>query len=90
MSTVTHANLEDEETHREWLAGNEPGWAVVCDCGRTVEHFRGMGDVSCSCGREWNAFGQELRGDWRGNPSLYDDDIDDMEGYERQQLGKEF
>jgi hypothetical protein len=29
------------------------------------------------------------RHDWRGNPSVYDDEIGDMEGFEIQQLRNE-
>jgi hypothetical protein len=36
-----------------------------------------------------NASGQRLRDDWRGNPSVYDDEIGDMEGFEIQQLRNE-
>lgn len=60
----------------------------VCDCGDPIEHWRGEGDHACSrCGRAWNAFGQRLRDDWAGNPSLYDDDLDDLEGFARQHAG---
>lgn len=53
-------------------------------CNEEVFRFRGQGDVSCECGAQYNAFGQRLRDDWRGNPSNYDDEIGDMEGYEMQ------
>jgi hypothetical protein len=56
------------------------------DCDTEVFRFRGEGDVSCDCGAQYNACGQRLRDDWRGNMSNYDDDMDDMEGFERQQL----
>lgn len=59
------------------------------DCGRTVERWRGQGDVDCECGACYNSFGQRLRDDWRGNSSWQYDDVDDMEGYERQQLSYE-
>lgn len=36
-----------------------------------------------------NEFGQELRDGWEGNPSNYDDDIGDLEGYELQMLREE-
>lgn len=58
-------------------------WA--CDCGEEVYRYRGESDVSCGeCGAWYNASGQRLRDDWRGNPSNYDDEIGDLEGYERQ------
>lgn len=54
------------------------------NCKHTVWRYRGQGDVSCDCGAQYNAFGQRLRDDWRGNPSNYDSEIGDMEGYEMQ------
>lgn len=64
----------------------EPTNSWPCQkCGTTVERYRGESDVSCpKCGAQYNASGQRLRDDWRGNSSNYDDDMDDMEGYERQ------
>ena len=55
-------------------------------CGTTLERYQGQGDQTCDCGAEYNASGQRLRDDWRGNPSLYDDDIDDLTGYEIQHV----
>lgn len=64
----------------------ELSWYKPCvDCGAMVERYRGDGDVSCdNCGALYNAFGQRLRDDALGNPSMYDDEIDDLEGFERQ------
>lgn len=56
-------------------------------CNETVTRYRGQSDVSCDCGAQYNAAGQRLRDDWRGNPSNYDDEIGDMEGYEMQHGG---
>ncbi len=74
----------------------EPTWSKPCEqCGRTVERWRGQGDVTCSCGAWYNAGGQRLRNDWAGNTAwrhdgLDDlDDLDDLEGFERQQLARE-
>lgn len=56
-----------------------------CDqCGETVYRFRGQGDIYCDCGAIYNSFGQRLRDDLntRRNPSEYDDDISDLDGYE--------
>lgn len=54
-------------------------------CGATVERWKGEYDVNCpNCGTPHNAGGQELRSDYAGNPSMYDDEIGDMEGYEMQ------
>lgn len=56
-------------------------------CGRTVTRYRGQGDVGCGgCGAQYNASGQRLRDDWRDNPSNYDENIGDMEGFEISQL----
>ncbi len=44
----------------------------------------------CACGAWYNAFGQRLRDDWRGNPAWNgQDDLDDLEGFERQKLARE-
>lgn len=66
---------------------DEPTWSKQCNCGEVVERWHGQGDVSCArCGAEYNAGGQRLRDDWRGNPAWQFDDVDDLEGFERQQL----
>lgn len=68
----------------------KPTWSKPCDCGATVERWGGQGDVDCgNCGVSYNAFGQRLRSDWRGNPAWGDEDMGDMEGFERQQLSYE-
>ena len=62
-----------------------PTWTKECDCGATVERYRGQGDVTCHrCGAWYNAGGQRLRDDWYDNPSWMDEDIDDLTGYEMQ------
>jgi len=56
-----------------------------CDkCGATVYRYRGQGDIHCDCGAIYNCFGQRLRDDLysRPNPSDYNEDMGDMEGYE--------
>ena len=56
-----------------------------CDkCGELLFRFRGQGDITCSCGANYNSFGQRLRDDLltRINPSSYDEDIGDLEGDE--------
>lgn len=58
-------------------------------CNQTVWRYRGQSDVNCECGACYNAFGQRLRDDWRGNRSNYDDEIGDMEGFELQHAGDE-
>lgn len=65
------------EVHRKrsWQCG---------DCGCTVVSHGGH-DTDCDgCGARYNAFGQRLRDDSRANPSNYDDEISDMDGYEMQ------
>lgn len=67
-----------------------PGYSQwKCEkCGRDVRRYRGESDVDCdNCGASYNASGQRLRDDWRGNPSNYDDEIGDLEGYEIQHAG---
>lgn len=70
---------------------SEPTWAKDCArCGTTVERWRWQDDVSCSiCGAWYNAFGQQLRDDWADNEAWRSDDVDDLEGFERQQLRAE-
>lgn len=67
----------------------EPTWEKPCQrCTTTISRWRGMADVTCpKCGAEYNAGGQRLRDDWRGNPSLYDDDVSDLDGFEIQHAG---
>lgn len=72
---------------------NEPRpthWWHCQDCNTHIDRYRGEGEQACpGCGAQYNAFGQRLRDNWRDNPSLYDDDIDDLEGYERSELARE-
>ncbi len=66
----------------------EPTNSWTCSCGVKVERYRGEYDVTCpGCGASYNASGQRLRDDWRGNMSNYDDEVGDMEGYEMQHAG---
>lgn len=58
------------------------------NCAAEIRRYRGQSDVDChNCGACYNASGQRLRDDWRGNPSNYDDEIGDLEGYEIQHAG---
>lgn len=69
---------------------NENDGSTSWDCGKCgteVTRYRGQGDVDCKCGASYNAFGQRLRDDWRGNLSNYNDEIGDLEGYELQHAG---
>lgn len=66
----------------------EPTYTWTCECGAAMARYRGQGDQSCSeCGGWYNASGQRLRDDWMYNPSMYDDEIGDLEGYEMQYAG---
>ena len=71
----------------------EPTWTKACEgCndGTIVDRYRGQGDVTCDAGlHSYNAGGQRLRDNWRDNPAWLDDDMDDMEGYERECLSIE-
>lgn len=62
-----------------------------CDnCQASVTRWPGESDVQClQCGAWYNAFGQRLRDDWRSNPSNYDEEIGDLEGFEIGQLQQE-
>lgn len=54
-----------------------------CDCGETLHVTRhNAWSVDCECGRRYNGSGQRLRSNWDDNPSCYDDEVGDMEGYE--------
>lgn len=66
-----------------------PDWVKPCgNCGTSMERYRGMTYVYCGkCGAEHNAGGQRLRDDWRGNPSAWDEDVSDLDGYETQHAG---
>lgn len=73
---------------------DDEGWIIqggytwwLCDCGKQVRRYRGQSDVCCECGQWYSAGGQKLRNGWRGNPSNYDDDISDLDGYEMQHAG---
>lgn len=75
--TMQPADMNPEQDH-----ANKQGQCERCN--RTVYRFRGQDDIHCECGAIYNCFGQRLRDDLysRPNPSAYDDDIGDMEGYE--------
>ena len=64
-------------------------WLCQKPCKETVWRFPGTSSASCTnCNAQYNIFGQRLRSDWRGNPSNYNSDIGDMEGYEIQHAGE--
>lgn len=63
-----------------------------CDeCNSLIQRFRGQDDLYCECGAIYNCGGQRLRDDLnaRRNPSEYDEDIDDLTGYELAQIRAE-
>ena len=60
----------------------------VCDCGEDLLAYGGYDEFECEkCGAEYNIFGQRLRSDWRNNRSNWDDEVDDMTGYELAYAG---
>lgn len=61
----------------------------TCECGESLVAYGGYDEFSCDCGAEYNIWGQRLRSGWRDNPSNWDEDVDDMEGYEIEMLRKE-
>ena len=68
---------------------NGPTNTWTCPCGQPMARNRGESDLCCpTCGQWFNSGGQRLRDDWMGNPSLYDDEIGDLEGYEIQHQGE--
>lgn len=71
------------------VGGDYSAWD--CErCGREVCRYRGQSDVDCrNCGACYNAGGQRLRDDWRGNASNWDEDVSDMDGFEAQQIARE-
>lgn len=87
---MTEIHRVEPVTDAEGFVINGDYWWWECDCGTEVRRYRGQSDVDCpNCGACYNASGQRLRDDWRGNPSNYDDEIGDMEGFEIQQLRQE-
>lgn len=85
--STTFRFMRGDTVMDEWTTpGPTNTWE--CDCGETVERYRGEGDVQCpECDQWFNASGQRLRNDWMGNPSTWDDEISDLEGYEIQHAG---
>ena len=85
--TMRYLNNEDQP--------DPTGWTHVefdcAQCGATVSRYRGVAtEPSCDeCGAQYNASGQRLRDDWRGNRSTWDENCGDLEGFEEQQLRAE-
>lgn len=83
MATYTGPFYSDADMYAP-----KPTWEKPCEkCGATIARYRGEGDVTCRCGAEYNAGGQRLRDDWRGNPSTWDDEVSDLDGFEQQHAG---
>lgn len=84
-----YRRIEDSRDADGYIINGYSAWD--CErCNREIRRYRGQGDVDCgNCGACYNAGGQRLRDDWRGNPSNWDDEIGDLEGFEIQQLRKE-
>ena len=86
-------NREDQE---RWFnsdddADTQPPRTFHCtQCDKHLERHTGEDDISCPrCLTEHNAFGQALRVGWRDNPSTWDDDVNDLEGFEQAETGRE-
>jgi hypothetical protein len=57
-------------------------------CGHTVTAV--SAPVECThCGASYNCFGQRPQDYWRDNPSVYDDEISDLDGFEIACLRRE-
>ena len=80
--------VEDTVDAEGWITeGGYSAWD--CEkCNAEVRRYRGQSDVDChECGACYNTGGQRLRDDWRGNSSNWDEDVSDMDGFERQHAG---
>lgn len=72
------------------MTQEKPTRSWTCEvCHQTLHRYRGQNDILCSCGAWYNLFGQRLRNDWMDNPSNYDDEISDLDGYEIAALRRE-
>lgn len=91
LNLANHDRLIREARENGWIEEMpEPTNSWTCPCGTEIHRYRGEGDKTCpSCGREFNAVGQELRKGWRDNPSNWDEDVDDLTGYEIAALDRE-
>jgi hypothetical protein len=79
-----------EITDEERSDGMTSAW-LCKKCGKRIDRYRGENDIDCTCGAIYNSFGQRLRDDLhsRVNPSEYDEDISDLDGYEMMYAGDE-
>ena len=79
--------VEDIVDAEGWIIqGGYTAWD--CDkCKREVRRYRGSSSASCECGAQYSINGQRYRDNWRDNPSNYDSEIGDMEGYEMEMAG---
>ncbi len=79
----------DFERGDELDADTPTNWWHCGHCNAYLDRWRGEGDQACRCGAQYNSSGQRLRDDWQENPAWRYDDIDDLEGFELQQLARE-
>ncbi|AIS73855.1 hypothetical protein SEA_SEMPERFI_92 [Mycobacterium phage SemperFi] len=93
MPAQNYRRIEDTTDAEGFIIPGYSAWDCTAtayrkECGAEVRRYRGESDVSCTeCGAWYNASGQRLRDDWRGNASNYDDEIGDLEGFEAQHAG---
>lgn len=81
--------LDDLSLDGQRVAGEPTRWWHCDRCNAHLDRYRGDGDQTCICGASYNAFGQRLCDDWRNNRAWTDEDVDDLEGYERACLRAE-
>jgi hypothetical protein len=79
-----YRRIDDTRDADGFIVSGYSAWDCA-RCGAEVRRYRSQSDVDCNnCGACYNASGQRLRDDWRGNPSSYDDEISDLDGFEIQ------
>ncbi len=86
-TTCTHLDTMTAQERAD--AGEPTRWWHCTRCNRHLNRYRGMGDTSCRCGANYNAFGQRLRDNWQDNPAWAEDEIDDLQGFELAALRRE-
>lgn len=65
---------------KKYVSHWKHGLTIKCNCGHTFELSRGYDTMCDNCGQWYNPWGQELRNDWQENDSLYDSDVNDLDG----------
>lgn len=90
MPAQNYRRVEDTTDAEGFIVPGYSAWDCTAtayrkECGAEVRRYRGESDVSCTeCGAWYNASGQRLRDDFMNNPSMYDDEVGDLEGFEIQ------